>query len=153
MTALPMNMSIRLGPLRQTKGKRSLSSARKLRRRSPLWTTRKRIFFWKNWGCIALDWTASSPPAINCWGLISYLTAGPTETRAWTIQRGTLAPQAAGKIHSDFERGFIRAEVVSYDDLMACGSYPAAKEKGLVRSEGKEYEVKDGDVILFRFNV
>jgi hypothetical protein len=86
-------------------------------------------------------------------GLISYLTAGPTESRAWTIKKGTLAPGAAGKIHSDFERGFIRAEVVAYDDLMACGSYTAAKEKGLVRSEGKEYEVKDGDVILFRFNV
>ncbi len=86
-------------------------------------------------------------------GLISYLTAGPTESRAWTITRGTLAPGAAGKIHSDFERGFIRAEVVAYDDLMVCGSYIAAKEKGLVRSEGKEYEVKDGDVILFRFNV
>ena len=86
-------------------------------------------------------------------GLISYLTAGPTESRAWTIEKGTLAPQAAGKIHSDFERGFIRAEVVSYEDLIACGSYTAAKEKGLVRSEGKEYEVKDGDVVLFRFNV
>ena len=86
-------------------------------------------------------------------GLISYLTAGPTESRAWTIRKGTLAPGAAGKIHSDFERGFIRAEVVAYDDLMACGSYNAAKEKGLVRSEGKDYEVKDGDVILFRFNV
>ncbi len=86
-------------------------------------------------------------------GLISYLTAGPTESRAWTIERGTLAPQAAGKIHSDFERGFIRAEVVAYDDLIACGSYNAAKEKGLVRSEGKEYEMKDGDVVLFRFNV
>ena len=86
-------------------------------------------------------------------GLISYLTAGPTESRAWTITRGTLAPQAAGKIHSDFERGFIRAEVVAYDDLMACGSYAAAREKGLVRSEGKEYEMKDGDVVLFRFNV
>ena len=86
-------------------------------------------------------------------GLISYLTAGPTESRAWTIERGTLAPQAAGKIHSDFERGFIRAEVVAYDDLIASGSYTAAKEKGLVRSEGKEYEMKDGDVVLFRFNV
>lgn len=86
-------------------------------------------------------------------GLISYLTTGPTETRAWTIRRGTLAPQAAGKIHSDFERGFIRAEVVSYEDLVACGGNAAAREKGLVRSEGKEYEVKDGDVILFRFNV
>ncbi|MCD8118381.1 MAG: redox-regulated ATPase YchF [Lachnospiraceae bacterium] len=86
-------------------------------------------------------------------GLISYLTTGPTETRAWTIRRGTLAPQAAGKIHSDFERGFIRAEVVSYEDLVACGGNAAAREKGLVRSEGKEYEVKDGDVVLFRFNV
>ncbi len=86
-------------------------------------------------------------------GLISYLTAGPTESRAWTIKKGTLAPQAAGKIHSDFERGFIRAEVVAYDDLMGCGSYAAAREKGLVRSEGKEYEMKDGDVVLFRFNV
>ena len=86
-------------------------------------------------------------------GLISYLTAGPTESRAWTIRKGTLAPQAAGKIHSDFERGFIRAEVVSYQDLMDCGSYAAAREKGLVRSEGKEYEMTDGDVVLFRFNV
>jgi GTP-binding protein YchF len=86
-------------------------------------------------------------------GLISYLTAGPKEVRAWTIQRGMRAPQAAGKIHSDFERGFIRAEVVAYDDLVACGSQNAAREKGLVRSEGKEYVVKDGDVVLFRFNV
>ena len=86
-------------------------------------------------------------------GLISYLTAGPKEVRAWTITKGTKAPQAAGKIHSDFERGFIRAEVVSFDDLMASGSYNAAKEKGLVRSEGKEYVMKDGDVVLFRFNV
>ena len=86
-------------------------------------------------------------------GLISYLTAGEPEVRAWTIKRGTKAPQAAGKIHSDFERGFIRAEVVHYDDLMACGSMAAAKEKGLVRSEGKEYVMKDGDIVLFRFNV
>jgi GTP-binding protein YchF len=86
-------------------------------------------------------------------GLISFLTAGTPEVRAWTITKGTRAPQAAGKIHSDFERGFIRAEVVSYDDLMACQTMAAAKEKGLVRSEGKEYEVKDGDIILFRFNV
>lgn len=86
-------------------------------------------------------------------GLISYLTAGETETRAWTITQGTKAPQAAGKIHSDFERGFICAEVVSYDDLMACGSYKDAKEKGLVGLQGKDYVVKDGDVILFRFNV
>lgn len=86
-------------------------------------------------------------------GLISYLTAGPKETRAWTIKIGTKAPGAAGKIHTDFERGFIRAEIVSFDDLMACGSTVAAKEKGLVRLEGKEYVVKDGDVIVFRFNV
>lgn len=86
-------------------------------------------------------------------GLISYLTAGPQETRAWTIIKGTKAPGAAGKIHSDFERGFIKAEVVYYKDLLDCGSYTAAKEKGLVGIEGKEYVVKDGDVILFRFNV
>ena len=86
-------------------------------------------------------------------GLISYLTAGPKETRAWTIKNGTKAPQAAGKIHTDFERGFIRAEVVSYENLVECGGYNGAKEKGLVRSEGKEYVVCDGDVVLFRFNV
>jgi GTP-binding protein YchF len=86
-------------------------------------------------------------------GLISYLTAGKPEVRAWTIKKGTKAPQAAGKIHSDFEKGFIRAEVVAYDDLMSSGSMAAAKEKGLVRSEGKEYVMQDGDVVLFRFNV
>ncbi|MCH5194794.1 MAG: redox-regulated ATPase YchF, partial [Oscillospiraceae bacterium] len=86
-------------------------------------------------------------------GLISYLTAGQPEVRAWTIKKGTKAPQAAGKIHSDFEKGFIRAEVVSFDDLMSCGSMNAAKEKGLVRSEGKEYVMQSGDVVLFRFNV
>ena len=86
-------------------------------------------------------------------GLISYLTAGKPEVRAWTIKKGTKAPQAAGKIHTDFERGFIRAEVVSFDDLVACGGMTAAKEKGLVRSEGKEYVMQDGDVVLFRFNV
>jgi hypothetical protein len=86
-------------------------------------------------------------------GLISYLTAGETESRAWTIKKGTKAPGAAGKIHSDFERGFIKAEIVSYKDLMECGSMLAAKEKGLVRQEGKEYVVEDGDVILFKFNV
>lgn len=86
-------------------------------------------------------------------GLISYLTAGEPEVRAWTIKEGTKAPQAAGKIHSDFERGFIRAEVVHYNDLMECGTMAAAKDKGLVRSEGKEYVMKDGDIVLFRFNV
>ncbi len=89
----------------------------------------------------------------NILGLISYLTAGPKETKAWTITKGTKAPGAAGKIHSDFERGFIRAEIVSYNHLVECGSFNAAKDKGLVRSEGKEYVVQDGDVILFRFNV
>lgn len=86
-------------------------------------------------------------------GLISYLTAGKQEVRAWTITKGTKAPQAAGKIHTDFERGFIRAEVVSFEDLVKCGSTAAAREKGLLRSEGKDYIVQDGDVILFRFNV
>lgn len=86
-------------------------------------------------------------------GLISFLTAGEKEVRAWTIPRGTKAPQAAGVIHTDFERGFIRAEIVSYDELVTCGSFNAAKEKGLVRSEGKDYVIKDGDVVLFRFNV
>ena len=86
-------------------------------------------------------------------GLISYLTCGADECRAWTITKGTKAPQAAGKIHSDFERGFIRAEIVAFEALKECGSMSAAKEKGLVRSEGKEYVMQDGDVTLFRFNV
>jgi ribosome-binding ATPase YchF (GTP1/OBG family) len=86
-------------------------------------------------------------------GLISFLTSGEDETRAWTIKEGTKAPQAAGKIHTDFERGFIRAEVVSYDVLMKYGGEKGAKEAGLVRLEGKEYVVQDGDVIVFRFNV
>ncbi|HIU63950.1 MAG TPA: redox-regulated ATPase YchF [Candidatus Avacidaminococcus intestinavium] len=86
-------------------------------------------------------------------GLMTYLTAGEIETRAWTIAEGTKAPQAAGKIHTDFERGFIRAEIVSYDDLVACGSKAAAREKGLVRLEGKDYVMQDGDVVEFRFNV
>ena len=86
-------------------------------------------------------------------GLISYLTAGKPEVRAWTIKNGTKAPQAAGKIHTDFEKGFIRAEVVAFNDLMECGTYAAAREKGLVRLEGKEYVMNDGDIVLFRFNV
>lgn len=86
-------------------------------------------------------------------GYISFLTAGPKEVRAWTIVDGTKAPQAAGKIHSDMERGFIRAEVISFDDLMACGSMTAAKEKGLIRSEGKDYVFRDGDIVVIRFNV
>jgi len=101
--------------------------------------------------CSGLDSLVSA--CYDLLGLISYLTAGPKEVRAWTIEKGTKAPQAAGKIHSDFERGFIRAEIVSFDDLIACGSTTAAKEKGLMRSEGKDYVIRDGDVVLFRFNV
>jgi len=86
-------------------------------------------------------------------GLISFLTAGEQEVRAWTIKKGTKAPQAAGKIHSDFERGFIRAEIVAFDDLYAAGSVSHAREKGLYRLEGKDYVMQDGDVVLFRFNV
>jgi len=86
-------------------------------------------------------------------GLRTFLTTGETETRAWTIKAGTLAPQAAGVIHTDFERGFIRAETISYEDLVRCGSIAAAREKGLIRSEGKEYLVQEGDVMVFRFNV
>lgn len=86
-------------------------------------------------------------------GLMSFLTAGKQEVRAWTIKKGTKAPQAAGKIHTDFERGFIRAEVIGFDELMECGNMVAAKEKGLVRSEGKDYVMQDGDIVLFRFNV
>ena len=86
-------------------------------------------------------------------GLISYLTAGEKEVRAWTITKGTKAPQAAGKIHTDFERGFIKAEVVSYDDIVEAGNFLKAKEKGKVRMEGKDYVVQDGDVMLFKFNV
>ena len=86
-------------------------------------------------------------------GLISFLTAGPDDVHAWTITRGTKAPKAAGKIHTDFEKGFIRAEIVSFDDLIACGTMAAAREKGLVRLEGKEYVMQDGDIVTFRFNV
>jgi ribosome-binding ATPase YchF (GTP1/OBG family) len=86
-------------------------------------------------------------------GYISYLTAGPKEVRAWTIVKGTKAPQAAGKIHSDFERGFIRAEVVAFEDLERLGSMNAVREAGLYRSEGKDYVMKDGDIVLYRFNV
>ena len=86
-------------------------------------------------------------------GLMSYLTAGEVEVRAWTIRKGTKAPQAAGKIHSDIERGFIKAEIVSYDDLIKCGSMAKAREKGLIRMEGKEYTMKEGDIVDFKFNV
>lgn len=105
---------------------------------------------------LGLDKSGLSVLVSECYtllGLISYLTAGEKETRAWTIERGTKAPQAAGKIHSDFEKGFIRAEIVDYKILLDLGSYTICKEKGKVRSEGKEYIIQDGDVVLFRFNV
>ena len=105
---------------------------------------------------LGLDKSGLDRLIITCYdllGLISYLTAGSPEVRAWTIKKGTKAPEAAGKIHSDFERGFIRAEVVSFKDLIECGNMAAVKEKGLLRSEGKEYIMQDGDVVLFRFNV
>lgn len=105
---------------------------------------------------LGLDKSGLDRLIVTCYdllGLISYLTAGKPEVRAWTIKKGTKAPGAAGKIHSDFERGFIRAEVVSFEDLIKCGSMAAVKEKGLYRSEGKEYVMQDGDVVLFRFNV
>ena len=111
----------------------------------PSWTTpTSGPCSWRTWG-----W--SSPAWTGC--LISFLTYGKDECRAWTIRKGTKAPQAAGKIHSDIERGFIRAETINFDEMMACGSVAAAKEKGLLRSEGKDYVVKDGDMIYFRFNV
>ena len=84
---------------------------------------------------------------------MSFLTAGEPEVRAWTIKKGTKAPQAAGKIHSDIERGFIKAEVISFDDLIRCGNMVQAREKGMIRIEGKEYIMKDGDIVLFKFNV
>ena len=86
-------------------------------------------------------------------GLMSFLTAGEKEVRAWTIKKGSKAPQAAGKIHTDFEKGFIKAETVTFDDLISSGSYQKAKERGVVRIEGKDYVVQDGDIMLFRFNV
>lgn len=113
----------------------------------------EKLEFLADLGCTSSGLDRLIAASYRLLGLISYLTAGVTEVRAWTITEGTKAPQAAGKIHSDFERGFIRAEVVTYDDLVRLGSIAAAKEAGVYRSEGKEYVVKDGDVILFRFNV
>lgn len=113
----------------------------------------KRKNFWRNLGLSESGLDKLIAASYKLLGLISFLTTGEDETRAWTITEGTKAPQAAGKIHTDFERGFIRAEVVSYDNLVEQGSMNAAKEKGLVRSEGKDYVVQDGDVVLFRFNV
>lgn len=119
---------------------------------SPLEPEEKELFL----GELGLESSGLDRLISKCYsllGLISYLTAGPQETRAWTIRRGMKAPAAAGVIHTDFERGFIRAEVISFDNLVKCGSMVAAKEQGLVGSEGKEYVMQDGDVVLFRFNV
>jgi GTP-binding protein YchF len=113
----------------------------------------EKLEFLADLGCTSSGLDRLVTASYSLLGLISYLTAGVQEVRAWTITEGTKAPQAAGKIHSDFERGFIRAEVVTYDDLVRLGSIAAAKEAGVYRSEGKEYVVKDGDVVLFRFNV
>ncbi len=113
----------------------------------------EKLEFLADLGCKASGLDRLIKASYSLLGLISYLTAGVTEVRAWTVKEGTKAPQAAGKIHSDFERGFIRAEVVTYDDLVRLGSIAAAKDAGVYRSEGKDYVVKDGDVILFRFNV
>ena len=100
----------------------------------------------------SLSTFTNSPQCLHI-NLISFLTAGKPEVRAWTIKKGTKAPQAAGVIHSDFEKGFIRAEVISFENLIKCGSVSCAKEKGLVNLEGKDYEMQDGDVVLFRFNI
>ncbi len=112
-----------------------------------------RAFFQEDYGITESGLDVLINVGYSTLGLISFLTTGEDETRAWTITKGTKAPQAAGKIHTDFERGFIRAEIVNYKDLVECGSVAAAKEKGLLRSEGKEYVMKDGDVVHFRFNV
>lgn len=116
-------------------------------------TDEDKQFFYENLGIKESGLDVLIKASYSLLGLISFLTAGEKEVRAWTIKKGSLAPQAAGKIHSDFEKGFIRAEVCPYEELLACGGYVKAKEKGKVRSEGKEYVVQDGDVILFRFNV
>lgn len=113
----------------------------------------KKVFFFEELGIKESGLDKLVRAGYKLLGLISYLTAGEKETRAWTIKEGTKAPQAAGKIHSDFEKGFIRAEIVPYETLLECGNYNNAKEKGKVRSEGKDYVIKDGDVVLFRFNV
>jgi len=112
-----------------------------------------RLILMQDYGLTSSGLDELAKKSYDLLGLMSYLTAGKQEVRAWTIKKGTKAPAAAGKIHSDFERGFIKAEIVSYDTLIECGSMVQAKEKGLVRLEGKEYVVQDGDIILFKFNV
>ena len=147
MTVLPMRVYRKCVPMRNRKNARCLWSAH-----AELEEEEKALFL-EELGLEESGLEKLIKASYSLLGLISYLTAGEPEVRAWTIRKGTKAPQAAGKIHSDFERGFIRAEIVSYEDLMACGTHAAAKEKGLVRLEGKEYVVQDGDIILFRFNV
>ncbi len=115
--------------------------------------TEEQQVFWEDLGVAESGLDRLIRASYALLGLISFLTSGEDECRAWTITRGTKAPQAAGKIHTDFERGFIRAEVVAFEDLKRCGTMASAKEKGLVRSEGKDYVMKDGDIVLFRFNV
>lgn len=140
-------------PSPRPKGRKPSPSAPSWRLKSPVWNRKKKLCSWSELGLSQSGLDRLISKCYSLLGLISYLTAGQPEVRAWTITQGTKAPQAAGKIHTDFERGFIRAEVISFDELMACGSMAAAKEKGLVRSEGKEYIMKDGDIVLFRFNV
>lgn len=152
MTVHPTNLSAESENMPPQSITRYSCCVQKSRRKSPIWTKRTKEFL-AELGVETSGLDRLIAASYKLLGLISYLTAGPQESRAWTITKGTKAPQAAGKIHSDFERGFIRAEVVHYDDLMRLGSYNAAKEQGLVRSEGKEYVMKDGDVVLFRFNV
>ena len=130
-----------------------LHYVQKLNRKFLNWKRMKRKNFLEDLGIQQSGLEKLIVASYRLLGLLSFLTAGEDETRAWTIKVGTKAPQAAGKIHTDFERGFIKAEVVNYQDLLDCGSYAGAREKGLVRMEGKEYVVQDGDVILFRFNV
>ena len=153
MTAQVMNMLPGYVTLHLRQAAKYLLSAHRLSRKLPNSMKKRKRCFLEDLGLTESGLEKLIAASYRLLGLISYLTAGPQETRAWTIKVGTKAPQAAGKIHSDFERGFIKAEVVNYQDLLDCGTYPAAKEKGLVRMEGKEYIVKDGDVILFRFNV
>ena len=152
-TGLQPLLSTRCWRLPAKKTRRSLPICARLEEEISDMSTEDKMMFLEELGLQESGLDRLIKAGYHLLGLISYLTAGKPEVRAWTITRGTKAPQAAGKIHSDFERGFIRAEVISFEDLIANGSIAAAKEKGLVRSEGKEYVMQDGDVVLFRFNV
>lgn len=144
---------VRLRELAERTGSKVLPICAKLEEEITELTPDEKLLFLSDLGMDESGLDRLVREAYDLLGLISYLTAGQPEVRAWTITKGTKAPQAAGKIHSDFERGFIRAEVITFDELIKNGSIAAAKEKGLVRSEGKEYIMQDGDVVLFRFNV